>query len=209
MNLISQAELARRLGITRQAVRDAHIKGRIRKVNGKIDLDCELTQDYIERSKIRQEKSSSKPKSHKVSGGRVVEETMKAFDGDTDPDEMEVDDVGADVGAIVSLERMTRRQAERQKLIEQILAMQVKTAKERKDLVSRDGAAKVFAKLAAVDTSELHPLGDSISAEVAAALGSDNSEAIIKVKKIIDKRVFRALKHRKRIMEDFLKKIGN
>lgn len=190
MNLITQAELARRLGITRQAVRDACLKKRIYKVKGKIDLDADSTKAYMAASAAS-----------KVTGGRGKKRPPKS-------ESLESVTTQADLGAIMSVEEMGREELDKQKLREQILGMQVKTARERKELVSTDAVAKVFAKLAAIDTSEFHPLADKIAGDVAALCGLEDNETRVKIKALIAKPVFRALKHRKRLMDDYLKKMG-
>ena len=67
---------------------------------------------------------------------------------------------------------------------------------------------RVFAKLYAVGTAELHPLGEKIGADLAAKFGQDDSEAKLWVKQTVDRHIFNALQHIKRLMDDFLKSVG-
>jgi len=216
MNLVSQASVARGLQLSRPAIGEAVKRGVLRKVKGYIDLDCELTKLYISKvearkgitfthPKLTQPKPTPKPprkKRNRVPAevskptqlAQITSDSSRLGDPtlDRSPDEIVLD----------------RAELERLKIAESVIKMRTETMAKRKELVSRDLNQTVFAKLAAVDTSELHPLGDSISGDLAAAFGLDDNEARVKAKAIVDKRVFRALKHRKRIMEDWIKKIG-
>lgn len=212
MNLVSQASVARGLQLSRPAIGEAVKRGVLRKINGYIDLDCELTQLYV--SKVEERKGIkfvhpelNKPKSANKKRNRVPAEVPK-------PTQLaQINSTSSRLGD-PTLDRspdeivLDRAELERLKIAESVIKMRTETMAKRGELVSRDTVKTVFAKLAAVDTSELHPLGDSVSGDMAAAYGRDDNESRVKAKAIIDKRVFRAMKHRLRIMQDFLKKIG-
>jgi hypothetical protein len=230
---ISKAELARKLGITRQALQLAGKVGRIDlSQKGKVDLDGPNTIAFI----------STHTKTGKLVTG--VKRNAKEpddndnFFGDTTPQDDSDPVIQSAAGQLtdkpefteeekrdavswddirqsektreekINVELMVRSDLERQKIVEQVVKMRTETMVKRKQLVNREITRNIFAKLAAVDTSELTPLGDSISGDLAAAFGEDDPKARMKVKHIVDKRVFGALRHRKRIMEDHLKKIG-
>jgi hypothetical protein len=236
---VSKAKLARRLGITRQALQRAGNIGRIDlNPKGKVDMQGGNTVAFIAtHGELKNPPTKPKPKR----GDRPENYMNNLFFGPSSegpPADPVVEDVRGDVAerpeftdeekkdAVtwedisesnkaasnpdpVAVERMIRSDLEKQKLIESILAMQVKTAKERKELVACETVVKVFAKLAAVDTSEFHSLADKIAGDVAALCGLEDSETRVKIKELINKPVFRALKHRKRLMDDYLKKMGN
>jgi hypothetical protein len=92
--------------------------------------------------------------------------------------------------------------------IERIFKLRAETQARRGELIERALVKRVWAKLYAVDTAELHPLGEKISADLAALFGSDDNEAKLKAKQLVDRHVFNALQHIKRLMDDFLVKVG-
>jgi hypothetical protein len=212
VNLIKKAKLADGLQISRQAISDAVRRGALAQVEGRIDLDAPDTKAYIAAVERRkditfnpvarpQARSRYKKRTTLARGKPVGTELTEISSSGTRMGDMTLD---VEPDAVV----LSRAQLERLKVAESVIKMRVETKAKRQELVSREITAGVFAELASVDTSEFHPLADKISVDVAAKCGVEDEEVILEVKKIINKHVFRALKHRQRLMDDYLQKIG-
>jgi len=187
-------------GISRQAVSSAVKRGTI--LAGALGIDPDIPQNraYIESALQRKRggkyqdaipPAKKKPKPHAKRPGGNGPGKINNNNSDLSHPEL-----------------LSRTDAERLKVVEQILNYQIKTQKERQELVERALVKRVWAKLYAVDTAELHPLGEKVAADVAALCKVDNSETTLAIKKIIDRHIFKALQHSKRLMNDFLKKVG-
>jgi hypothetical protein len=194
----NMAEFARRCGVTRTTIFKKCNAGIVIKTERGIDPDIPTNREYIERCKMRQAEND-KPTSVTTPAKKKPKPRSKPKGGNG---------TGQDPAEQLSIEQLSRSDAERLKVIEQILNYQIKTQKERQELIERALVKRVWAKLYAVDTAELHPLGEKISADLAALFGSDDNEAKLKAKQLVDRHVFNALQHIKRLMDDFLKKVG-
>lgn len=224
-NYIKKAELAAQLGVSRQAINWAIKKGKV-VLDGMgrlVDLDHELTRHYIEAARDRQNgrKQEGVPlgKEANVSqrgGAKSAKRSKK--EPPTEPERAENVQVLAridppsdelqDFSSDAPLEQMSKHSLDRMKIIEQVIALKVKTEEKRRELVSSETSRTVWAKVYAVHTSELGPLGEKIAADVAALCGVDDSEGILNIKQAIDNQVYTALKHIKRLIDDFLDEIG-
>lgn len=189
------SEYARRCGRNRTTIFQHCKSGKIIKTDDGINTTLPLNREYEQKCKAKLiDESASRGKAKATTQTR-----RKPRNGNGN---------GQSLDAFQEADLVTKEEAEKQKLIEQVLNYQVKTQKERQELVERALVKRVWAKLYAVDTAELHPLGEKIAADLAAEFKSDDSEAILKVRKIIDRHIFKALQHSKRLMDDFLVKIG-
>lgn len=75
-------------------------------------------------------------------------------------------------------------------------------------LIERVLVSTVFARLYQVDTNELRTIGAKVAPDVAAELGVEDPETILKIEKRIDDEVLKVLSHIKRLMDDFLVGVG-
>jgi hypothetical protein len=168
-----------------------------------IDPDLPTNREYEERCKMRLS-AASEPKEVEKPAKKKPKSKSKPKNGNGNGSL----DSNSNGNGQLNLELVDRNEAERLKIIEQVLNYQIKTQKDRQELVERALVKRVWSKLYAVDTAELHPLGEKIGADLAAFFGHDDSEAKLKSKQLIDKHVFNALQHIKRLMDDFLKSVG-
>jgi len=204
-NYDTLAEFGQRCGgISRQAVADAIRRGQVLRGASGIDPAIPQNQAYIQSALVRRGgadialSNEAGPSPAK----KKPKPRVKPSDGNG-PSK-----INNNNGDLSHPELLSRTDAERLKVVEQILNYQIKTQKERQELVERALVKRVWAKLYAVDTAELHPLGEKVAADVAALCKVDNSETTLAIKKIIDRHIFKALQHSKRLMNDFLKKVG-
>jgi hypothetical protein len=219
---MNRAEFARFLGLSKPGILKAVNTGKIDFYDGFVDVEGINTVDYIDKHRALKSKPRNKPRP-RTKKSKPKTEVIKA-------DDMEI--VKREETVEASIETMSQGGLAKQKIRGQILTQQVKLEQLRGDLISRDVVRRHQANLFSIDTSELHPLGEKISAEVYAlsiekvfsvvsnilgdkhsaavysALVEDDAKIQIQIKGIIDKHVFRRLAHAKRRMNDFLEKIG-
>jgi hypothetical protein len=237
LNLITQAELARQLEISKQAVQDAKRRGAIKMVGTKVDLDSPMTKEYVaesikrrdERREKREKTGESlpknvldqrldkpkKPKSAKKKPGpkgprtKRAENSVKDFQASEKSPKRQKSAQKVNIDADIDADGMfdTKRELEKDLLRQRKLNLELKTKKERGQLIDRELVKAYDAKSAAIDAQELLTLGQRISANLAAAFGKDDPKSKIKAKTIVDKEVFGAIEHKKRMREDFLKSI--
>ena len=103
---------------------------------------------------------------------------------------------------------VTKETADRIKTIQQIKKLEQELAVKRGELVPRKQVQKIFAKLYQIDVNEFRQLGDKLAPDCAAICGIDDAGKIMKVGARIEKEVFKTLQHIKRVLDDYLVKMG-
>ena len=202
MKLVTATELAAIVGVSKQAIANALKSGKITKIYGKIDLHAADTVEYINlRTPYRPAQQEILRKQEE--DDRIDKAVTKAKQKKAEPKKRNRDD---DISE--SMVDLDRNDLEKQKIIEQVLNYRVKTQQQRNELIDRSLVKRAWAKMYAVDTSELHPLGEKIASDIAALCKVEDTEIVLKIKHVIDSHIFKALQHSKRLMDDFLKKVG-
>lgn len=100
--------------------------------------------------------------------------------------------------------QLSKQDLDKLKTIAQVKQIQVKTDKDRKQLVSRDLVRMVFSRLYRVMVNQFQQLGPNVSPDVSAAFGIDDGEKMLASEEIINRAVFKTLQQVKRIIVDFL-----
>lgn len=196
--VIIRSKFAKHAGVSRAAITMACQAGTlVIRPDDKLDTDNPVNKDYIIRNKNKNKKSKNKPS--QAAKSPPSEPEIENF---TLPSEdMDFDELSR------YLEALSQSSAEKLKTISQIRQLQVKTKKERQELISRKLISKIFAKLYMIDVNEWRTLGANLAPEIAAIAAIDDDETIIKVGEAIEKEVFIVLQHVKRLVNDFLKTI--
>ena len=101
----------------------------------------------------------------------------------------------------------SRADAEFRQIEARIEKLQVGTARERQELVDRDLVRSLIGTLATIDQNELLTIPANVAPEVAGLCGADDSKIVLKISKLIEKKLYGFLKHRRRLLTDFLKKV--
>lgn len=196
--LVNKSKFSIVAGVSRAAITMAGQAGiLVVRPDGKLDTDNPVNKDYIIRNKNKNKKSKNKPS--QAANPPSSEPEIK--DLTLPSEDMHFDELST------YLEALPQSSAEKLKTISQIRQLQVKTKKDRQELISRKLISKIFAKLYMVDVNEWRTLGAHLAPEIAAIAGIDDDETIIKVGEAIEKEVFIVLQHVKRIVNDFLKTI--
>jgi hypothetical protein len=197
MSYLSRADYAELLGLSRAAITRAVNEQRIHLTSKGIDPDHPTNQYYAE--KILSRKSDSSAINRAATPPPKYEEqtTLPLFDVTGDMSEF-VTDQERHMGF------MSKSDIERMKLYKQVTLMDIKERKERGELVSRESAQKLLAKLFMVDSKEWRTMGDRLADELAALGGIEDSETIIKFHERIEAEVFKTLQHIKRLINDYI-----
>lgn len=109
----------------------------------------------------------------------------------------------------VPISQMNKRSLDRMKTYHEVLKLQVVVEEKRRQLVSISSVFEVWAEFYAIHTAQLGPMGEKISASLAAQLGTDDPEKVLLVKKEIDGEIYPALQQIQALMNDFLEKAGH
>lgn len=107
------------------------------------------------------------------------------------------------------LENVLKNEADRLKVIEDIISKRFKRAIERQELIPRQFVRVVLGKLYMIDVNEFLTLGNNIASEVAGMMGINDSKKIIKIGKFVEKKCYRILQHKKRLINKDLKKVNS
>lgn len=107
-----------------------------------------------------------------------------------------------------NLGELSKISIDKLKSIEQTRQIQDKRLRERNEHIPRSLISRVLAKVYDVDINEHIQIAGKASSAIAAALGIEKSEDILKIEEILTPELYRTLEHRKRIMNDFLSEVG-
>lgn len=192
--ILPQVKFAKLCGVSRQSISKLIKRGGlVARPDGKLDTDNIINQDYINKHKEKAALLDSEPKNNKTNNNDSIKDCNAV------QNEQSIMDEYANI--------CTKNDLETQKTMAQIMQIQVRTARERGELIDRDLVKKVFAKLFTIDTGELKTFGSKVAPEIASILGVSSSDGILKVKKCIDLKMNTILKHVQRVYTDSLKEM--
>jgi len=184
LELITKAELARRIGITRQAIDKAVKKGRLRLVgegrSAKIDFHDSLAVIYMN------DHSASRQVAKKL---KDQDDTNKNI---TPEKQQQLDAAGEST------------QLRDEKLRIQTKKLRMEMAEKMGELVLRSGVEKAFGKLTSSIISYIFPIGDRVSPGIAGVFKSTDQDNINETKRMIDKEIGRALEAVKKDIQEYL-----
>ena len=219
MEYLSQNKFAKLVGVSPQAVSLAVKSGRVIRCKSGIDPLHPSNQHYAEaaadNSKKRKRgqhpprKKRGRPKGASSSSRRSTAPPSRPAPapGAAPPFEPE-QDIDWTTGELpANISALSRSTTDKLKTIEQIHALRIKSDKERKDLIERTLVRRLFSKLYLIDTNEIKTLADKLPAELAAIMGVDDRELIMKVGATIETEVYKTLAHIKRLINDLLDEI--
>lgn len=206
-NRLSQSKFAEKLGISRQAVYKAiktgalilHGKGRA----AYIDLDDPLTVAYmkspsVNRPRPRTPNPPGKPKAPAPKGSKeksVPDSPDKQLDLPASNDDQVSD-------------YLANREIDRRKKEQEIEKLTLANKARRNELIEREAVQQFIDQIYAIHNGQLRTLGLRASSDLAAIFRIEDDNLIRKACDKIDADVLSILKHIKRDMNKFLKKIG-
>lgn len=208
MQLITRSDVAKRAGVKRQAIGDAVARGKLRLVgegrSAKIDLHDKLTQEYIlAQNAQRKETSQGKIEAGEIKTAGSAEGKREAL-----PPENPKPLPDLQTATDEQMRALTRNDIDRYIMLEKLQAQQLKNKQDRQLLIERSMIAMAFSKLYQVDSTQLKTLPTRLSPEIASITKVDQPDIILKIEEMIEKEVFRTLKHTKIIINNLFKEIA-
>lgn len=198
-NLISQKKFSDLCGVTPPAISKAIKQERLKKIGTKIDLDCELSKDYLKLQKESNSAPKKKSSRKKTSKEKAQTEPPPESD-DGAPLQLSLD--------LTDKQLLLFKKVEIEKLykVEQAKEKKFNRGVARGKYIERKSVEAVFAKLYSVDTNELKEMENRLAPSICGFFKkNDDSEESILVRKLLNEEVSISLRHIKRIMDDFLK----
>ena len=197
MRYETKINFAKRAGISRQAVYQLIADGKLVQTSaGKLDVNNPTNKEYL-----------SNKKTTKIMGKKTHE--TQAIKADKSKTDNKKPSTNKDNVSIVEdredLNTISHASANKLKTIESIRKIQIANDAARLELVSRESVKKVFSKLYQIDVNQLRTLGPNLSPDIAALIGTDDNEVMLKISDLVDKEIFVILKQIKRLLNDFLK----
>lgn len=206
--MISGSELARRTGITRQAIHNQAKAGHIpftldEKGRPRFDDTDPAILEYINTAKPQRRSSGGKSAS---GAGENADrsEFGPEIDGESDIRSTSSRKKGKRSWKSDNSGGEAYMNAERRKMIAAADMAELRAAEKRRELVSLESVKRVFAASYAIDSSQLLTLGERISNDLAAAFGIDDPEKALLSKEIIDLSVRGAIDQSKKLMDEFV-----
>ncbi len=194
-NLISQKAFADLCGVSAPAISKAIRNERLNKVGTKIDLDCELSKQFL---KIQKEK---KPKSQKKPANKKTAKKKENIEDEDKPQmslSLELTDAQLLLFPKLDIDKLDKIEAAKTKKFNRQVA--------RGKYIHRDMIKSVFAKLYSVDTNELKEMEDRLTPGICGVFKkNDDSPEAVQVRQLLNEEITKSLRHIQRIMDDFLK----
>lgn len=191
----SVKELADYTGVTRQRVNTLINKGRLSRVNGKLDTEDPLNNAWIN-SQMR-----SAP-AHKPIGQSKHREYVPAVEI---PEDVEGAELLLENLTTHDIQRMTKASIDKLKSMESMLKTQIDRKLKRKELIERSLVANVFGELYTIDSNSWKTLGAKTAAAVAGICECDDPEKVLLVEQKIDREVTLILQHVKNLLDTALR----
>lgn len=202
-------ELARQLGISRQAVDQAMRKGHlVRRPDCRYDLANPVNQDYVraatDRRRIKQLRESPRPgvigererglnQAEKLGTPEEITKILGALKRDG---KIKINDF--------QFEGLSRPEAERLKIIEELEDKRIKNQRARQELLDRTLVSRVFQQLYQIDINGFRGLPASVAPLIAAVLQLEEQQAITKIEEIVSQEVFKVLDRVRDVLNKFL-----
>jgi hypothetical protein len=176
--IYTKTGFAKLCGVTRTAVFYAVTQGRlIVNEDNKIDIEHPLNAEY---KRIKDAGESATPVGPR--GNKTKTAPAGTFSGDN----------------------VTKADIDKQKTLAQIEKLNIENETKRKELIDRKLVARVFTEIHTVDVQQIVPLKDKLVADIAAIFGVSDDKLMHQARAAAEKEIYRALKHRKRILDDFV-----
>jgi hypothetical protein len=202
---ITQAELARRKGVSEAAVSQAAKRGRITKApDGTFDPALPENAAYLSTSKRQQRQVHRKPGGKP--GVKPAQRVVRSG-GKRKPRGKKLAAV-PDGGGPLEIDGETYGMAELRKIVAQADKEEQQNAIRRGELVERTDVHRVFAHLYAVHSSQLKTLADKLGPDIAAAFKLTDADTP-RVQELMGLEVRRSLAQIKTELNAFLDQIGD
>lgn len=178
-------------GVNRQNIYKAGKRGTINIKKGLIDLTDSKTINYIQAQQIKK-KAIAEAEASTV---EAQEEAVKYL-----PEEVKST-------ALKNKVPSEKSKLEQARISKQNRELDLKYAKERNELLSRESVAQVFSKLYSIQTSKLHGFSHTVTPDLAVIFESTDNEKMIQTTELINNAMFVVLEEIKKAMNNYLESV--
>jgi transcriptional regulator with XRE-family HTH domain len=233
VKLVTQSEFARMVGVSPQAISKAIKKtGRLRLVEGKIDMHSKLAKEYLN-AEFKERGDSQRKKKKREEKERDIDDLSKILFPDDLGDPVIDEEVislpnakrlknGLPIGGKVTigdlfafmnespdkLKFLDKSDLEKLKIMQQTISTYQRNQRERDEFIERKLIQVVFNRLYAIDVNQIRQLSKTLSPSICGRLGIKDPEKIVLVQEITENETFGILKEIQREINDFLTSIG-
>ena len=178
-------------GVRRQNIYKAGSKGTITIKDGLIDLSDPKTIDYVQAQQIKK-KLIEEAGAAKL---EVKEEAVKFL-----PEKVK-DILASNNGT------SKKRKLEEAKIEKQNREIDLRYAKERNELLSRESVGQVFQKLYSIQVAKLHGFSHTVTPDLAVVFESTDNKKMIQCTELINNAMFEVLEEIKKTLNDYLESV--
>lgn len=217
MNLINISQLAKKIGISRQAVHEAVKNNKISLYDTEkklIDIDAPEIQEYVNtRNKklsttkktiakeIKKEKAISR-------GTKLNIKTPLPIPEQSQPilNQKQITS-NPDIVTTINnnqLDYMTKEELDCIKIAEDIRLKRIKQAKDRGDLIDRYFVESLFNKIYSIDVNQFLQLKDSMTTKMGTIFDISDKKKLMEASEMINKELYKTQSHIKREIDEFL-----
>ncbi len=204
--VVSQGELARRIGVSSMAISKAVKAGKLHRLPDGIDLKAHKTINYIATAK--HQRKTGKKQRRRASGKKAAKTKQKPARSSRERKKVRRrghDEKG--IGGELELNGETYNEADLRDKIAAADLKQQKLAQDRGELVERKDVKLIFAHIYTILGSQVKTLHEKVGPDVAAAFGLAE-EKITRVQEIMSIDELRALSQIKKEFNAYLDSIG-
>lgn len=206
---VKTAEFAKMCQVSSAAITKAVQVGRvIRSDQKRIDLTESINKRFLEEKikenlkKVKKSKKTEKEKPSKVNSPSAEYKGPGRPSLKPNKTQSENDEESEDSS---SLENILKADFEKIKLIEQIETQVLKNEIARRKYIEKKYVSIIFGRIQTVDTQEILPIADRFPAQAAALCGIKDEKTVHEIGRLLRKEIYKALQHRKRLMDDFIR----
>jgi len=206
----TKAAFARLCGVSKQAIDKAVKSGSVILSGKKVDLTHRITVEYLSNKNTEYKNDLAEPKPVKkksVPENPPPKITAPPVDDDAEPFMLTSDITNISVKDLIHYEK---KDLEKLKLYEQTRKENLVVREKEGELVKRDLVARVYAQQYSVLKEQIGTLEDKVTKDICAIFGeSEESLQSVKVREKINIETGKALNHFKRVMNDYLDRVGS
>jgi hypothetical protein len=198
MQLVSQSEFSRLLGVSRQGVRDAVKRGALKIIlsdgKPKIDLDDPQSKDYLKRD--NKNRSPDNQKNVKQKCKPIVKKNdIKIKSMEKNAEQLLENIIVDDNKEKVDSQGLNKYDLECSKLIEQTKLLEIKIAEQKKELFDRDIIIKFVSDLYSIEQSEFLQFSKKLSADIMALCEISENKKQLQIEKLLETESYATLNH--------------
>lgn len=214
-SLLTPNKFSKLIGRSRQAISQAIKTGLLPVIieggKKKINPVDPIVQEYAKKAKEGKQSGQNLAKNKKKvaeKGKKKSKKTTSVEDVETSlPEYLRKISDSEDI-SFEQFTALTKTEADKIKIYEQLKQIRIKTKKDKQELISRKLIKVLFGKLHEIDENEFKQLKSKIIPDISSIMGCVDPEKMIEAEKRVDEEIYKILKHVKHEIDRFIKKLG-